>query len=222
MRLPSSSVVVALTTSKSTLKPTKRPSKPFKNSLEMSHPSLTSRLAFHLRFQSRQTRDQVPNENGFLYDALPKSTHIRLLKLQVEEQFLPETPDQNIRQDLRGSLKTFDLAKVPKYWALSYTWGDPERADDIDRRLRNLADPDPLSSNRIILIGSVEFAVTENLQNALIQIRNHCAFHLRNNSAEGNQRLLRPESRKGLCFFGLIQFVSIKLIWLRRVLKSIS
>lgn len=140
----------------------------------------------------------MPNENGSLYDALRKPTYIRLLKLQVECQSLSGTLiDQNTRQEIRGSLTSFDLAKVPKYWALSYTWGDPERADDIDRRRLNLADSDPLPSNRVIRIGSVECTVSENLHNALIQLLNHCAFHLQHDSAKGNLRRLRGESLKG-------------------------
>ena len=98
---------------------------------------------------------EQPTDEFFQYsDRLVTANSIRLLKFP------------NLRFDNTGdielSIETFDINSLPIYHALSYTWGWAEIPDDANK---------PDETHMVRLNGKL-FAVTVNLYDALMEIRN--------------------------------------------------
>lgn len=78
---------------------------------------------------------------NYKYEPLPSSTSIRLLELTSSAD----------RTEVQCSLKTFELSNVPKFSALSYTWGDWQTPVPASQRssLRGYSSRMPSSASRL-------------------------------------------------------------------------
>ena len=96
--------------------------------------------------------------NQIVYPTRLDSQHFRLIKL--------DTSESSNNDDIFYSLSTFDLAEPPAFCALSYTWSDAEDAKgDVTEEIVQLITPFRVHVNKH------KFAITENLHDALVMLR---------------------------------------------------
>lgn len=101
---------------------------------------------------------------SFPYEPLPTACSTRLIRLQKicwENEW---------EQPVVCHLQTVDLAACPKYYALSYTWGDPRPRNEHDGGEENLA---YLHSHFSISCDGHQFRVRKNLYEALQHLRRY-------------------------------------------------
>ncbi|RGP77958.1 hypothetical protein FLONG3_3915 [Fusarium longipes] len=79
---------------------------------------------------------------AYQYEELPDNNHFRILKLEPGKEDEP----------LQGTLATYALDDAPRYEALSYVWGSPEREKNMKCNDRN-------------------FKITDSLNTALMRLR---------------------------------------------------
>jgi hypothetical protein len=129
----------------------------------------------HILKDVRLTQKLPFLQRSYRYEPLPSSTSIRLLELAPSID----------SSEIRWSLKTFELHNLPKFSALSYTWGDWQtpvpcapvgsKRRSSTSRLKTAGDPDAdtrversvgLRRHPIICDGQI-LKVTSNLRSAL-------------------------------------------------------
>ena len=81
------------------------------------------------------------------YDHLESKQHIRIMTIE------PWSGKKNDEEPVRVRLEQFPVSKSPRYQALSYTWGQPQRSD------------------RVLVNDRFYINVTPNLLSALVQLR---------------------------------------------------
>jgi len=100
--------------------------------------------------QNQPTEASAADEEPYKYETLSKSTNIRLLKLCEGEG------------DIHCSLAEATAKKAPHYRALSYTWGSTTRTSGNHSQSQ---------SSRFIYLNQKRHAITDNLFDALHQLR---------------------------------------------------